>query len=158
MGINEVEILISLLSAVLSLLAGSIAGSRLIQRYLKRLLGKEEEAKPKSYSQRLAELTESLMKASSEVDNLLAELAQVAEDREEAVKKLESELTQMEQHEEQLQKRIEELKGIPVPVAEHFAQLIEQGEKRSAWRDYMLFGLGVVVSTVVAIILSLVGL
>jgi hypothetical protein len=67
-------------------------------------------------------------------------------------------IAEMEQQKERLQQTIEELEGIPIPVAERFAELVDQGERKSAWRDYALFGLGVVVSTVVAIILGLLGL
>jgi DNA repair exonuclease SbcCD ATPase subunit len=157
-NIDQVEVLLALLTGAISLLTGLLPLSRILRRFLMRLLGREEAEKPKTYSQRLTELTESLVKASSEVDSLLVELSQVAREREESVKELEVQITEMEQHEKQLQQRIQELKDIPVPVAERFAELVERGEKRSAWRDYALFGLGVVVSTAIAITLSLIGL
>ena len=43
-------------------------------------------------------------------------------------------------------------------MAEHFAKLTEVGEKRSAKRDYLLFGAGVIVSVLTAIGLRLLGL
>jgi len=122
------------------------------------LLIKRKKPSVESYSHKLSQLTENLSKASSEVDSLLNELAQVAADREAAVQKLESELAKLEADEKQLQKRIQDLQNVPVPVAEHFAAIIEQGERRSAWRDYILFGSGVIVSTVIAIVLKLLGL
>jgi len=102
-------------------------------------------------------MSHNLVKASSEVDGMLAELTRAAMEREQCVKNLEAQLTQLEELEGQLQKRVQELESVPVPVAKHFAQLVELGEKRSAWRDYMLFGLGVVVSTVTTIALSAMG-
>jgi DNA repair ATPase RecN len=149
---------IQIIAAVLSLVAGLIPISGISQNLIWRILGREEPPKVESYSERLSRLTHELTKASVEVDSLLTELAKVASDREHAVQRLESNLTKLEEHEKNLQKRIDDLKSVPVPVAEHFASLIAQGEKRSAWRDYILFGIGVVVSTVIAIVLRLAGL
>lgn len=101
---------------------------------------------------------QSLTKASSEVDNILAELAQVAGERAKAVQQLEADLTNLEEQEKHLQKRIQDLQEVPIPVAEHFAAMVARGERRSAWRDYILFASGVVVSTVIAIALRLAGL
>ena len=71
------------------------------------------------------------------------------------MQKLESELATMEGREKELKERIDALEKTPLPVAEHFAKLIESGEKRSARRDYALFGAGVLVTTVVAILIQL---
>ena len=150
-------IVFQIIAAILSLLAGYISGNILI-RVGERGTTKEKPTKVELYSERLSRLTQELTKASSDVDNLLTELAKVAKDREFAVQRLEVNLTSLEEREKKLQKRIDDLKNIPVPVAEHFASLLEQGEKKSAWRDYMLFGMGVVLSTVIAIILRLIGL
>ena len=145
----SVELLASTLGAVASLAAGGIASSELIQNFIRALLGRQTPAKP--YSERLAELTENLTKASREVDAVLLELAKVAKDRAEAVKQIESELAAMEGREKELKERIEVLERTPLAVAEHFAKLVAPSERRSAMRDYALFGAGVVVSTVIGI-------
>ena len=72
--------------------------------------------------------------------------------------KIDADLRQMQDREKELEERIQHLQNVPLPVAEHFAKLTTQGETRSAKRDYMLFGAGVIVSTVIAIILKLIGL
>lgn len=151
----SIEILVQIVSGLLSLGSAALLGE-FFPRLLRRIL-KKEETPQESYSERLARLTESLTKASTEVDGVLKELAQIARDREQAVQKLEGELGELESKEKQLQQRIQELEKVPLPVAEHFAKLIAAGEKRSAWRDYFLFGAGVVVSTIIAIILKLLG-
>jgi hypothetical protein len=61
----------------------------------------------------------------------------------------------MAQREEELKNRIDQLQNVPLPVAEHFAALAAAGDKRSAKRDYLLFGLGVFVSTLLSIIFFL---
>jgi len=109
------------------------------------------------YSEQLSRLTSSLIKASKEVDRVLNELTEVASNRERAMKTLESNLASLEKKETDLKERIAILEQLPLPVADHFAGLIESGEKRSARRDYILFGAGVLVSTVIALILKLAG-
>ncbi len=108
--------------------------------------------KIKSYSQRLTDLRENLTKASSQVDNILVEIAKVAEEREKAVRKLNSKLAKFEGEATAQQKKIQELKDIPTPVADYFAELIEHSEKNSATHDYLLFLAGIVVSIVLSLI------
>ena len=84
-------------------------------------------------------------------------LSKIATERENAVYKLGTELEALEDKEKQLQERVRILESVPIPVAEQFAKLTAAGERRSALRDYILFGAGVVVSTVIAIILKIVG-
>ena len=116
----------------------------------------QESVPTRQYSERLAELTSSLKEASSEVDTILRELSEVAQKREAAVRQLESDLSVMESKERELKDRIETLARTPIPVADHFAKLLELGEKRSARRDYLLFGAGVVITTAIAIIMELI--
>jgi hypothetical protein len=66
-------------------------------------------------------------------------MAQVAKEREASVKELEEGLTDLEKREKELKEKIALLQSVPIPVAEHFARLVEPGEKRSARRDYLLF-------------------
>jgi ElaB/YqjD/DUF883 family membrane-anchored ribosome-binding protein len=146
-----VSMTVGLLAMTVAFLPAVVAG--LVIPFARRWLGVEKPPEPESYSQRLAKLTEELTQASSEVDSLLAELAQVAGDKESAVQELGNHLGELEQKETQLQKRIEELEGIPIPAAEHFATLVQSGEKRSAWRDYILFGAGVVVSIIISLLI-----
>jgi DNA repair exonuclease SbcCD ATPase subunit len=143
------EIAASIIAALLSLLGAGLASTEAIQKLLRALLGRKEPQK--LYSERLAELTESLSKASREVDAVLVELAGVAKDRAEAVQQLEADLATMEGREKELKQRIDALQKTPLAVAEHFAQLVAPGEKRSAMRDYLLFGAGVVVSTAIGV-------
>lgn len=151
-----IEILIPLISALASLVLGG-AFKEAFERVASLVLKRQAPAK-EPYSQRLSALTESLLDASKQVDSVLGELAQVARDREAAVQRLEGDMKKLEEREAELQQKIEHLEKVPLPVAEYFAEISEKGEKRGAWRDYTLFGSGVVVSTAIAIVLKLVGL
>jgi predicted RNase H-like nuclease (RuvC/YqgF family) len=151
-----IEILVSLLGATLSMVAGGIVSSEVIQKLLRRVL--KLPVQEKSYGERLSELTDSLTKASRQVDQVLSELATVAKEREKNVRELEANMQLLEKRENDMKTRIEHLEKVPLPAVEHFAEIMNRGEKRSAIRDYMLFGAGVVVSTVIAIGLKAFGL
>lgn len=150
-----IEILVSLLAASLSMVAG-ILSNEVLQKLIRRAL--KLPVPEKSYGERLSELTESLTKASRQVDQVLSELATVAKEREKNVRELEANMELLEKRENDMKSRIEHLEKIPLPAVERFAEIINLGEKRSAMRDYMLFGAGVVVSTVIAIGLRAFGL
>ncbi len=136
---------------------GGITASELARTVLRKVFGQTAEPS-KTYSERLAELTASLTQSTKQVDAVLAELAHVAKEREATVHALEANLSNLEGREKDLQTRIDALQQVPLPAVEHFAKLLETGEKRSAWRDYALFGAGVIVSTAIAIGLKFTGL
>src|SRR5262245_44128236 len=106
------DILASVVAALLSLLGASLASTQIIQTLLRSALGRKDPEKP--YSERLAELTESLSRASREVDAVLVELARVAKDRARAVQHLEADLATMEGREKELKDRIDALEKTPL--------------------------------------------
>jgi len=153
------EIVFALLTASVSLLAGGATReilNRLFPLVLKKLLG--TSTKEVSYSERLQELSENLTKSSREVDSVIGELQQVAAAREQAVRKLEDDLKALTERESQLKTKIEHLEKVPLPVAEYFAELSKPSEKKSARRDYILFGGGIIFSVITAIVLKQLGL
>jgi uncharacterized protein HemX len=99
-----------------------------------------------------------LAKTSSEMDRIFREIEAVTKERQANVAKAESQLQSLAQQEEELKKKVEGLKNVPLPAAEFFAKMVEEREKKSAWRDYLLFLAGVVVSAIVAILLKRFGL
>lgn len=157
------EIALSIFAAVISLLVAGLQNllAHNVQGFAKdlvdRLLGKPQKERTESYSERVSRLTESLSKASAEVDEVLREIAVISRERSQAVTELERQLEELATREKQFKERIEALEKVPLEAVQHFEKMLEKGDKRSAWRDYMLFGLGVLVSTVIAIGLKLVG-
>ncbi len=149
------EIVLATVAGLGSLLAGGVVFSDVIQKFVGHLLVIQTEPK-KPYAERLSELSSSLTKASREVDSVLGELAEVAQSREAAVQKLETDIETLETREKALKEKIETLASTPLPVAEHFAKLLESGARRGAKRDYVLFGAGVIVTTVIAILIQVV--
>ena len=148
------EFIASIIAALLSAIGGGLFTTDFIRKLIYRILKKQ--LPKKTYSERLSDLTASLTKASAEVDGVLREMAHVAKQREASVRDLEAGLTDLEKREKEMKEKIALLQSVPIPVAEHFARLVEPGERRSARRDYLLFFSGVVVTTIIAVVLQLV--
>jgi len=147
---NEVWQLLGAIASLLGTLTAYLI-SREAYKARKRELAKQGI----NFRERMEKLTNSLAQASSEVDKILEEMTMVSRVREETLKNLESRLDELSEHEEELQTRIESLQSVSIPAVEHFIEAVEKGEKRSASRDYILFGAGVIVSTVITIVLKL---
>jgi seryl-tRNA synthetase len=108
------------------------------------------------FKDRVKKLSAELARSSAEVDKTLQEMETVSRMREEALKSLESKMAELSEREKEAQRRVDDLKNVPLPAVNHFLEMTEQSEKKSAKRDRNLFVAGVVVSTGIAIILKLV--
>lgn len=129
--------------------------TELLSKIFPRAFVRKRDGTEEGYSTKLSKLAEKLEGSSREVDAVLREITSVMTERRGAVEKLETQLTQLTAEEESVRKRIAALKETRIEVAEHFAAAISSGERRSARRDYALFGAGVLVSTVISVILQL---
>ena len=153
------ESVITILAALLSLLIGIITNlfTESVFDAVKRLLGNRKTQPTETYSEKISRLTNSLSKATAEVDEVLKEITSVGSERAKTVTELEKQLLELTTREKQIKERIEVLEKVPLEAIQQFERILDKGDKRSAWRDYMLFGLGVIVSTVIAIGLNLLG-
>ncbi len=98
---------------------------------------------------------DSLASSTHEVDAILSEVANVVSEREVKLRRLEEDLSLLEAREKEIQNRIDVLKQVPIEAATHFADLLTPSEARSARRDYLLFGTGVLVTTILAIAIQI---
>ena len=153
----EPEFLAPVLGALISLVAGGLASSDEIRK-LARYLLKIKEPLSRTYSERISALAEDLKNSSRQVDEVLEEISRVALEHEKSVRDLEGKLGELEAKEKNLKDRIESLQKVPLDALEHFKQIMDSGDQKSKKRDYFLFLAGVVVSTILAIVLKLLGL
>jgi hypothetical protein len=109
-----------------------------------------------TYKERMDKLSKDLIRASEEMDQTLEEIAAVKGDREKALVDLEVKLEELSGREQELQQRVDALKQVPVPAVKYLLEETSKAERRGARRDYVLFGLGVLVSTVLTVMLKLV--
>lgn len=129
--------------------------TELISKFFPGIFSRTRGGTEESYSKKLSKLAEKLEGSSREVDGVLREITSVMSERRGAVEKLETQLMQLTAEEESVRRRIAALKETRIEVAEHFAAAVSSGERRSARRDYALFGAGVFVSTIISIVLQL---
>lgn len=122
---------------------------------LRKNTSKLRKARSKTYADRLRILTHNLANASSQVDEILSELTEITNAKEYSLQQLEANLKELQERERKLKEGIETMESVPVEAAERFADLMEAGEQRSAKRDYLLFGIGVVLTTTIAIIIEI---
>lgn len=106
----------------------------------------------------LTRLVKGLDQTSDELDSILAEVVQVAKGRVEAATKLQAEINRLEKAEEEYLVRIETLKNEPLRVVNDLLNQLQPNQIRTPRRDLMLFVAGGVVSAVISIVLSLLGL
>lgn len=113
------------------------------------------------FSEKVKRLTETLDKASQEMDQALEEMSLVSQIRESALADMEKKLETLSGKEQQLKAEIQALETVSHPVADRFAELVERaserGERRSAIRDYALFALGVITPSLVSLLMKLFG-
>jgi hypothetical protein len=119
-------------------------------RFMLKVIGVEPPTQPLGVKTLFAELT----KTSAAMDRIIADIGNFTREREAAVTRLEGDLETLSRRELELKQRIEGLEKVPLPAAEYFAKLVEKTERKSAFRDYMLFLFGVIVSAIVAVLLK----
>ena|SRR5436190_12893297 len=150
------EVIAAMLS-ITGVLVSHFVGHDLLQ-ILEKIRRRLSPKRSESYQERMSKLTESLTKASSEVDTILADIQQVTKERELAVKELEARVGNLATEQNMLERKIKTLKDVPLPVVDYLSQITDRSERRSARRDYVLFSAGVIVSAVVSILLRVLGL
>ncbi|PYU76009.1 MAG: hypothetical protein DMG49_02005 [Acidobacteria bacterium] len=92
-----------------------------------------------------------------DVDHLMLEIASLVRQRESNVAGYESKLADLGRRENEQKEKIVTLERVPFKAIRHFAEALMREDRRSAIRDYILFGLGVIVITVVALGLKWLG-
>lgn len=150
-------VIISIVGIIISLLLVR-DGRDYVQNIFLRILGRPQKQQHiETYSEKMSRLTENLLKSSSEMDKVLNEINVVSEERADALENLEKQLVELSIQEKQVKERISTLEKVPLEAIAQLEKIIEKGDKRSALRDYQLFFIGVLVSTVITIILKLLG-
>lgn len=170
-----IEIILSLLAGIISLVFGGLLDK--IVKPLLPLINKSYNKNPNSktskflslifeietsanssYSDRIQQSLQNLKTASAEIDRMMADFSSISEERQRTVLSLENKLQELTEKEANLTKKIQTLEKVPIEAVRHFEEILSKGDKKSAYRDYFLFGLGVIVSVIATISLKLFGL
>lgn len=122
-------------------------------RALLKAIGASQSSSAPKHEKLFADLS----KTSAEMDRIVREIEAFTRERQASVAKVEGELRILSQQEGELKRKIEGLRSVPLPAVELFGKIIDEREKKSAFRDYMLFLGGVIVSAIVAVVLKKLG-
>lgn len=106
------------------------------------------------YSRKIELLLLKLTNVSNEFNSVLNELTTAINQRETSIRNLDAKLKELSNEESELNKKVDALKSVPLPAIEYLLQESQKSDKRSASRDYFLFILGAILSTIISIVLK----
>lgn len=126
------------------------------QYALNKFLSKffEVDINEKSYKQRFSKTILTLDKVFLEVEKATNEFNQLMKEKKRGVDFLEKRLEILSGEEQQLKEKVETLQRVPIEAIPYFEEMMSKGEKRSAYRDYILFISGIAVSIIITLILK----
>lgn len=157
------ESLIMIIGALASLLFGSSFSyiEKIFSKYpnikLVKLLVKLNLLEIKdnqSYKERIQQSINSLEIASNEVDKFLLEIKSISAEKQKTIEDMESQLDLLSKREIEMKSKVKALEDVPLEAVKYFEDILNKGNKRSEYRDYLLFGLGVLVTTIITIVLN----
>ncbi len=109
-------------------------------------------------TERLQQLVGILNSTAQEADKLIQEISQDLKQRQESLAQLQVRNTSLSAEEEAIKKRLEILRETKVEVAEYFQkqneESLERIERRGVRRDLFIFIVGVVVTAIVTVVVS----
>lgn len=122
--------------------------------YVAKLFDIEVE-EHKTYKVRLEETLTVLKSAFAEVDKATIEFTELMKEKEKSIDILEKRLSDLSNEEITLKSKVETLQKVPIEALTHFEEILSKGDKRSAFRDYLLFFSGIIASVIVTLVLKL---
>jgi len=109
------------------------------------------------YAERINKTLKSLRKASDEMALATNEFNDIMNEKQDTIAVLERKLSELADKELEMKTKIETLQKVPIEALTYFESILIKGDKRSAYRDYILFGVGVIVSMIITIVLKKMG-
>ncbi|HUV80779.1 MAG TPA: hypothetical protein VMW40_08190 [Candidatus Bathyarchaeia archaeon] len=148
-----IDIIVSILAAIISIVAFLIGGH--IGGYFLRK--KRAARREVTQGERIQQSISKLSSASQEIDTIIKDIVQDIKHRQTVLEELKAKYQTLSQEKAELSKQVEMLKDTQPEVAKYFEQTLQQMEKKRARRDSLMFALGIVVTTVIAILLGVLG-
>mgnify|MGYP001101039006 CR=1 FL=1 len=149
--------MIEIIAGIISAVAGVIAVLIMERTYYYSLRKKRAARREVSSGERIHQSISKLSGASQEIDAIIQDIVKDIRRRQTMMEELKARHQTLSQEESELSKRVELLKDLPLGVAKYFQQISEQtlqkAEKKRARRDSLMFVLGILVTTVIAILL-----
>lgn len=114
-----------------------------------------EENELLSFKERFSNSISTLKSASKDVDSVIEEIAEISKEKYQTISKLEKQLEYLEKKENHLEDKISTMEKVPVESMKYFEEVLNKGEKRSAKRDYIIFLLGIIFTTIIGVLLNI---
>jgi hypothetical protein len=151
----EVHIFAGIIAAIMAIIAQFISYYSIRK---KRAVSREFAVRGGlPLGKRILQSISKLSSASQEIDLIIRDIIRDIKDRQTILEELKARHQTLSQEEAELSKRVETLKDLPLEVAKYFQQIseeiLQQVEKKRARRDSLMFVLGILVTTVIAILL-----
>jgi hypothetical protein len=152
-----IEEIVSVVGGIIAVVVAVIM--QLIYSYsLRKKRAARREVPP---GERIQQSISKLSSASQEIDAIIRDIVQDIKSRQTILEELKARHQTLSLEEAELSKRVEMLKDLPLEVAKYFQQISEQAlqqvEKKRARRDILMFILGILVTNVIAMLLSVFG-
>jgi N12 class adenine-specific DNA methylase len=107
-----------------------------------------------SFQQKISKSLDSLKSATSDIDRIIENISKISKEKEESISKLEKQVENLSLRENELKTKIETMEKVPIESIKYFEDILYKTSKRDRKRDYILFTLGVIITTIVAIVLN----
>jgi methyl-accepting chemotaxis protein len=141
--------LIGLFVSVIAYLISSISTSFVL---------KQSVTDKVSYTKKIQSLLKILKSSSEEIDKTFEEISFLSQEKEKKIEEIEKKLNQLVDKEKELTSKIQTLEKVPLEAINHFEASLEKKNRRSAYRDYILFFLGILFSIIISVILKKIGI
>jgi archaellum component FlaC len=148
---------ISVVAGIIAVVAAVIVELISVYSFRKKRAARREVTPGERIQQSISKLNS----VTQEIDAIIQDIVRDIKSRQTVLEDLKTRHQTLSQEEAELSKRVKILKDLPLEVAKYFQQISEQTlqqmEKKRARRDILMFVLGIVVTTVIAILLRFFG-
>ena len=108
-----------------------------------------------TYHEKMMQLTESLNKASADVDSILQEMSQIAEERQKALSALEQKQTELQAYVDSLEKGPAETLKIYQQIVTQLSEKQDKDSRRLALKYFILGSFVTLIVTIISIVITL---
>jgi TolA-binding protein len=147
----------SVLTATVAAYALKRAGDQVAEAARRQKAAQSIAAGQDAFNARIDRLSRALRDVNSDLQDAVEDMERELAARESALLALQERLSELGTREQDLESRIQALSKIEPEAVKVFAELTAPGEKRSARRDYVLFGAGAATSLLTSIVFELIG-
>jgi len=135
--------------SILSSIIMASIGFFLVLFFRPSIVKRDEEEVRESVS-RIPQLIDNFKKNTEEMKNIISDIENDLSNRKNTLENLENKLNEMTSEENDLKSKIQLLENTKPEVMKYIVEELGKRDKRSAWRDFALFLLGVITPVIIS--------